>query len=130
LRSGGVILTPNLFRELAVNIAVLPLSDMVVLPGMVVPLPLDDHEVRAAVEAAQLGQPDVAEVALVPRLEGRYGTIGTLARVEQVGRLPGGQPGAIVRGIDRIRIGTGTTSRPRPAMTRPRSSWPGSTRAW
>jgi ATP-dependent Lon protease len=109
LRSGGVILTPNLFRELAVNIAVLPLSDMVVLPGMVVPLPLDDHEVRAAVEAAQLGQPDVAEVALVPRLEGRYGTIGTLARVEQVGRLPGGQPGAIVRGIDRIRIGTGTT---------------------
>jgi ATP-dependent Lon protease len=92
-----------------VNIAVLPLSDLVVLPGMVLPLALDDHEVRAAIEAAQLGGTDPAEVALVPRLDGRYASIGTLARVEQVGRLPGGQPGAVVRGIDRIRIGTGTT---------------------
>ena len=92
------------------HIAVLPLSDDVVLPGMVVPVPVDDHEVRAAVEAAQLTADDAgAEVALVPRLDGRYGAIGTLARIEQVGRLPGGQPAAVVRGIDRIRIGTGTT---------------------
>ena len=90
------------------NIAVLPLSDSVVLPGMVVPLALEDHEVRAAVEAAQAG-PEPAQVALVPRLDGRYATIGTLARIEQVGRLPGGQPAAVVRGVERLRIGTGTT---------------------
>ncbi len=63
------------------NIAVLPLSDSVVLPGMVVPIALEDHEVRSAVEAAQLAGAETAQVALVPRLDGRYATIGTLARI-------------------------------------------------
>ena len=35
--------------------------------------------------------------------------MGTLATVEQVGRLPGGQPGALVRAISRVKIGSGTT---------------------
>jgi ATP-dependent Lon protease len=91
------------------KIPVLPLSDSVVLPGMVVPLAIDDHEVRAAVEAAQLSGDDQAQVVLVPRFDGTYSPIGTLATIEQVGRLPGGQPGAVVRGIERLRIGTGTT---------------------
>ena len=104
------------------KIPVLPLSESVVLPGMVVPLPIEDHEVRAAVEAAQLTRDDAtgsdgrapngdraAQVALVPRLEGRYASIGTLAEVEQIGRLPGGTPAAVVRGIERLRIGSGTT---------------------
>jgi ATP-dependent Lon protease len=95
--------------EHLMQIPVLPLSDSVVLPGMVVPLPIDDHEVRAAVEAAQLTSDDEAHVALVPRLEGRYSSIGTLAVIEQVGRLPGGRPAAVVRGIERVRIGVGTT---------------------
>ncbi len=29
--------------------------------------------------------------------------------VEQVGRLPGGEPAAVVRGVTRVRVGTGTT---------------------
>ncbi len=91
------------------QLPVLPLSDAVVLPGMVVPLALDDHEVRAAVEAAQLTGDDRAQVALVPRIDGSYAGIGTLADIEQLGRLPGGQAAAVVRAIDRIRIGTGTT---------------------
>jgi ATP-dependent Lon protease len=100
------------------KIPVLPLSDSVVLPGMVVPLAIDDHEVRAAVEAAQLGGAageagqageDKAQVVLVPRLDGTYSPIGTLATIEQVGRLPGGQEAAVVRGIERLRIGSGTT---------------------
>jgi len=95
-----------------VNIPVLPLSDAVVLPGMVVPLPLDDHEVRAAVEAAQLterpeGGP--AQVLLVSRPDGKYAAMGTLADIEQVGRLPGGAPAAVVRGVERAKIGAGTT---------------------
>ncbi len=85
---------------------VLPLDDVVVLPGMVVPVELDAPDVRAAVDAAQLaGTP----VLLVPRPDGRYATIGTVATVEQIGRLPGGQPAAVLRGTSRATIGTGTT---------------------
>ena len=29
--------------------------------------------------------------------------------MEQVGRLPGGQPGAVLRGIARVKVGSGTT---------------------
>ena len=85
---------------------VLPLDDAVVLPGMVVPVELDAPDVRAAVDAAQLAS---TPVLLVPRPEGRYAAVGTLATVEQLGRLPGGQPAAVLRGTARATIGTGTT---------------------
>ena len=35
--------------------------------------------------------------------------MGTLAAVEQVGRLPSGEQAAVVRGLSRVRIGIGTT---------------------
>jgi ATP-dependent Lon protease len=90
------------------KLPVLPLEDAVILPGMVVPLALDEPEVRTALEAAQLaGEP--ALLALLPRLDGRYASIGTLAEVDQIGRLPSGQKAAVVRASDRIRVGTGTT---------------------
>ncbi|MFF8098304.1 endopeptidase La [Streptomyces sp. NPDC016640] len=91
---------------------VLPLDDEVVLPGMVVPLDLSDSEVRAAVEAAQAaagttqGKP---RVLLVPRVDGTYAGTGVLGTVEQVGRLADGDPGALIRGRGRVRIGAGTT---------------------
>ncbi|MFI0419830.1 endopeptidase La [Spongiactinospora sp. 9N601] len=90
---------------------VLPLDDAVVLPGMVVPLDLSDPEVRAAIDAARAGTSDRkdAHVLLVPRVDGKYGPVGVVALVEQVGRLPGGEPAAVVRGLDRVRVGTGTT---------------------
>ncbi|WP_405587432.1 endopeptidase La [Streptomyces sp. NBC_01190] len=99
------------------TLPVLPLDDEVVLPGMVVPLDLTDSEVRAAVEAAQSafggsgaaagsGKP---QVLLVPRVDGKYTAIGTLGTVEQVGRLSDGDPGAVIRGRSRIRVGAGTT---------------------
>jgi len=88
----------------------LPLDDVVVLPGMVVPVPMSDPEVRAAVEAAQAatgtGQ---APVLLVPRLDGKYSGFGTVGVIEQVGRLRGGEHAAVVRGTGRAKIGTGTT---------------------
>jgi ATP-dependent Lon protease len=94
------------------TLPVLPLDDVVVLPGMVVPLELADSEVRAAVEAAQAtsgtsGEP--ARVLLVPRLDGKYATVGTVGVIEQVGRMRGGQQAAVVRGTARARIGAGTT---------------------
>ncbi|GAA0633127.1 endopeptidase La [Kutzneria viridogrisea] len=90
---------------------VLPLDDVVVLPGMVVPVKLADAEVRAAVEAAQASETGANQprVLLVPRLEGKYGAVGTLGVITQIGRLPGGERAAVVRGTARVRIGTGTT---------------------
>ncbi len=93
------------------TLPVLPLSDAVVLPGMVVPLPLADGEVRAAVDAARAATPTPSkpQVLLVPRLDGRYAGVGALAVVEQVGRLQGGEEVAVVRASSRARIGAGTT---------------------
>ncbi|WGP12653.1 endopeptidase La [Streptomyces sp. SH5] len=95
-----------------IDLPVLPLDDEVVLPGMVVPLDLSDTEVRAAVEAAQAaarpggGKP---QVLLVPRIDGTYTGTGVLGTVEQVGRLSDGDPGALIRARDRVRIGAGTS---------------------
>ncbi|MFD7428807.1 endopeptidase La [Streptomyces sp. NPDC059818] len=94
------------------TLPVLPLDDEVVLPGMVVPLDLSDNDVRAAVESAQAaareggGKP---EVLLVPRIDGTYTGIGVIGTVEQVGRLSDGDPGALIRGRGRVRIGAGTS---------------------
>ncbi len=96
-----------------VKLPVLPLDDVVVLPGMVVPVRLADAEVRAAIDAARAatdgdsgGQ---AGVLLVPRLDGKYASVGAWGVVEQIGRLPGGEQAAVVRGTSRVRIGTATT---------------------
>ncbi|MEW2084463.1 endopeptidase La [Streptomyces sp. NPDC005283] len=95
------------------TLPVLPLDDEVVLPGMVVPLDLSDNEVRAAVEAAQAAAPSSGAskptVLLVPRIDGSYAGTGVLGTVEQVGRLSDGDPGALIRGRGRVKIGAGTT---------------------
>ncbi|MBB4915561.1 endopeptidase La [Streptosporangium saharense] len=88
---------------------VLPLDDEVVLPGMVVPLDLSEGEIRAAIDAARALADNKPEVLLVPRIDGKYGPVGVRAVVEQVGRLPGGEPAAVVRGVGRVRVGSGTT---------------------
>lgn len=95
----------------SLTLPVLPLDDEVVLPGMVVPLDLSEAEVRAAVEAAQAAAAsgNKPRVLLVPRIDGAYAAIGVLGRVEQVGRLSDGDPGALIRGLGRVRIGAGTT---------------------
>jgi ATP-dependent Lon protease len=101
------------------TLPVLPLDDEVVLPGMVVPIELTDAEVRGAVDAARnsagLGRgpgirsEEKSQVLLVPRIAGRLAGTGTLAVIEQVGRMPGGEPGAVLRGVSRVKIGHGTT---------------------
>ena len=95
------------------SLPVLPLDDTVVLPTMVVPVDISGAEVRASIEAAQLsagpGQSETRpQVLLVPRLDGKYSPVGTLGDVEQIGRLPNGEPAAVIRGLARVKIGTGT----------------------
>ena len=72
------------------TLPVLPLTDDVVLPGMVVTLALETDEARTAAQAAaKAGE----TLLLVPRqADGRYARVGTVARVENRGKLPGGLP--------------------------------------
>ncbi|HEV7656980.1 MAG TPA: endopeptidase La [Mycobacteriales bacterium] len=96
------------------TLPVLPLTDGVLLPGMVVPVELDS-EAQAAVDAARTAGSAVggirseARVLVVPRLDGKYAAIGTVAILDQVGRLPTGEPGALLRGTTRARVGHGVT---------------------
>jgi ATP-dependent Lon protease len=87
------------------TLPVLPLTDSVLLPGMVVPVVLD-ASTQAAVDAARSAQEE-SKVLAVPRIDGEYGPVGTVATIQKVGRLPSGEPAALIRGEARARIGSG-----------------------
>src|SRR4051812_28307877 len=89
-----------------IAVPVLFVSEPIVLPGMVVPIELDDAA-RAAVDAAQPSES--GKLLIAPRLEDRYPTHGVIASIVQVGRIPGGGAAAVVRGEKRAHIGSGTT---------------------
>src|ERR687885_2702382 len=110
---------------MSTTLPVLFLDDAVVLPGMVLPIELTD-QAQASIDAARAargsaGSTDLRDQArdqardareplrllLVPRIEGRTGVLGTVAEVTQVGRLPSGEPAAVLRATARARIGTG-----------------------
>ena len=83
---------------------VLPLATGVVLPNTVATLTLETDEARAAVAAANDGD---GRLLLVPRIDGRYARVGTVAVVEESGELPNGLAAAIIRGLHRATLGTG-----------------------
>ncbi|MED5814781.1 endopeptidase La [Mycolicibacterium sp. 050232] len=89
-----------------IAVPVLFLSEPIVLPGMVVPVELDDAA-RTAVDAAQASES--GKLLIAPRLDDRYPTHGVIASIVQVGRMPGGAEAAVVRGERRAHIGSGTT---------------------
>src|SRR3954449_6663585 len=86
------------------TLPILSLPDLVVLPGMVVPIELDS-DARAVIDAARAGSG--GRLLLAPRLADRYPTYGVLAEIEQVGRLPGGSPVAVLRAGRRAKLGSG-----------------------
>ena len=119
------------------RLPVLSLTDAVVLPGMVVPIELDEPA-QAAIDAARAaaasghddstdpaagipqagsaGTADTAdrddsigELLIAPRLQDRYAVYGVVATIEQVGRMAGGAPAAVLRAHRRARIGTGVS---------------------
>ncbi|TGD88222.1 endopeptidase La [Mycolicibacterium sp. CH28] len=90
----------------AKSVPVLFVREPIVLPGMVVPVELDDAA-RAAVDAARAS--DSGQLLIAPRLDDRYPTYGVIASIVQVGRIPGGGTAAVVRGERRAHIGSGTT---------------------
>jgi ATP-dependent Lon protease len=94
-------------------VPVLFTSESIVLPGMVVPIELDDAA-RAAVDAARASES--GELLIAPRLEDRYPSYGVLATIVQVGRVAGGSgTAAVVRGNGRAQIGAGANG-PGPAL--------------
>jgi ATP-dependent Lon protease len=86
------------------SLPVLFVSDLVVLPGMVVPLELDESS-RAAIDAARASSD--SRLLVAPRLEDRYASYGVIATVERVGRFSGGSPAAVLKAEQRARIGSG-----------------------
>jgi ATP-dependent Lon protease len=66
------------------KLLLIPLDDTVVFPTMDVTLPVDTHAEE--------------RVLLIPRHEGEFAKVGTIARVTNSLRLPGGLPGASLEG--------------------------------
>ncbi len=93
-----------------IAVPVLFVTEPIVLPGMVVPIELDEAA-RAAVDAAQAAAAagEAGKLLIAPRLDDRYPTHGVLASIVQVGRMPGGGAAAVVRGERRAHIGSGTS---------------------
>ncbi len=77
------------------TLPLIPLDDVVVFPTMDVTLPVDPG--------------DDDRVLLVPRVDGEYAAVGTIARVKRKVRLPGGGTGAMFEGIARGVAGAAQT---------------------
>ena len=91
------------------QLPVLFLPDVVLLPGMVVPVALDEAA-QAAVDAAQaVAGEGQGELLIAPRLDDRYATYGVVATIEKVGRFNRGEPAAVLRAGVRAQIGSGVT---------------------
>jgi ATP-dependent Lon protease len=67
-----------------------PLDDTVVFPNMTVTIPLDTA--------------DESRVLLVPRHEGTYAKVGTVAEVVETAHLPGGAPVVTLTGLHRALV--------------------------
>src|SRR6185369_10917592 len=78
------------------TLLLIPLDDTVVFPTMDVTLPVDTHGEE--------------RVLLVPRHEGDFAKVGTIARVTRTVRLPGGAHGAVLEGESRGVAGAAHTS--------------------
>ncbi len=77
------------------DLLLIPLDDTVVFPTMDVTLPID-------VDGEQ-------QVLLVPRHEGEYAQVGTIARVVESVRIPGGGRGAVLQGESRGVLGAASS---------------------
>ncbi len=87
------------------SLPMLPVSEGILFPGMVVTFVLEGAEALAAATAAAEGD---GELVVVPRVDGHYASIGVVAEVLEVGRVPGGPRAVAVSGRSRARLGIAT----------------------
>src|SRR5438874_4595447 len=78
------------------TLLLIPLEDTVVFPTMDITLPVDTHGEE--------------RVLLIPRHDGEFAKVGTIARVTEQVRLPGGVRGAVLEGEARGVAGAAHTS--------------------
>src|SRR6476659_7049247 len=73
------------------------------------PAGMADIDTTALAVAAATSGTD-RRVLLVPQVEGRMAHVGVIAMVENAGELPGGGSAAIIRGLQRARLGAGVVA--------------------
>jgi ATP-dependent Lon protease len=79
------------------ELLLVPVDDNVIFPGMTVVVP-----------AAEVGVAEGEQVLLVPRHEGRFAAVGTVADVTGRTRLPNGVTAVQLTGVHRGKAGTGS----------------------
>ncbi|HEY5890313.1 MAG TPA: endopeptidase La [Acidimicrobiia bacterium] len=84
------------------TLPLLPLNNGVVFPHMVVTLRMETAEGQLALAAAKAND---GQLILVPRLDGRYATVGTIAKIQDADD----EGNVVVTGVSRARVGTGST---------------------
>jgi len=77
---------------------ILPLERAVILPHMAVTLSMESGEAKEALAAARA---EAGLVLIVPRINGVYARVGTIAKIEDTGRLPNGSEVVVIRGLNR-----------------------------
>src|ERR1700716_3134604 len=83
---------------------ILPLERAVILPHMAVTLSMESSEAKEALAA---GRAESGLVLVVPKINGKYPRVGTIAKIEDTGRLPNGSEVVVIRGLNRSIIGAG-----------------------
>ncbi|MEQ7006134.1 endopeptidase La [Actinopolymorpha sp. B17G11] len=73
--------------------------------------PDSSYESGRSYESNGSGKRDTTDetprVLVVPRLDGKYGAVGAIAEIAQVGRLPTGEPAVALRATGRAKVGVG-----------------------
>src|ERR1700721_747570 len=91
------------------ELAVLPVRDTVLFPGAVMPLPVGRGSSLALLDSLEGSEKLLGVVAqLDPRVENPTGSdlhsVGTLAKVHKMVRMPNGNVVAFLEGLDPIRV--------------------------
>ncbi len=96
-------------RVLPQELPILPVRDTVLFPGAVMPLPVGRESSLALLNSLDGSEKLLGVVAqLDPRVENPVGSdlhsVGTLAKVHKMVRMPNGNVVAFLEGLDRIRV--------------------------
>src|SRR5271169_2180353 len=96
-------------RVLPQELPILPVRDTVLFPGAVLPLPVGRESSLALLNSLEGTEKILGVVAqLDPRIESPTGadlhTVGTLAKVHKMVRMPNGNVVAFLEGLERIRV--------------------------
>src|ERR1700735_1472169 len=96
-------------RTIPEELPILPVRDTVLFPGAVMPLPVGRESSLALLDSLEGAEKLLGVVAqLDPRVENPTGSdlhsVGTLAKVHKMVRMPNGNVVAFLEGLERIRV--------------------------